>query len=257
MENVICGGCGQSSKVPDNFTAPRGRCPRCGEIVLNLLGELCKKNMEHMRDDYAFLKRFVEIRYDELTLFLLSSALLITALANVGIIAKFIKTNFKGILWIFLLYPFVLISLAGLILSLYHVFTKRLKSINEITAMFFFALITNAASGIISAFYIYFDYVWRDKWYLGIFSIWVLLNSIFLLIKLFGLNEKYDAIIEENATPAQVISALAVLLIIFGICHFVFKLNWAITLSISVAYATGFSRTFRELFPNKASTPGV
>jgi hypothetical protein len=255
---AFCGGCNRHLIVPDNFTAPRGRCPRCGELVVNPKGELSRKNMEYLLKDRIDLSRLIEIRYDELTLFLLSSALLITALANIGAIVKLCTNSpqitlglISGFFVIFGL--FVVTYIIGFCFSLYHVFTKRLKSLSDKGAMLLFAVITNSVSGIAASYYMYIDSVWRDKWYLGIFPLWVFLNSFFLLIKLRNCPyEKFDDIIvDDNASLGQIISALMVLLIVFGLCHFVFKLNWSITLSISVAYATGFSKAFRELIPAK------
>jgi hypothetical protein len=258
MAKAYCGGCNQHLKVPDNFTAPRGRCPHCGELVVNPQGELSKKNLEYYQKDRLFLEQFFEIRYDELTLFLLSSALLITALVNIDVIAEWCA-QLRGIS--LLKIGFVVLSgaffglayIIGFLLSLYHIFTKRLKSENEQAFMICFAVVTNFLSGIAAAFYMYVESVWQDKWYLAIFPVWVFLNSLFLLLKFHNYTHlKFDDVItEENASPAQVISGLIVLWVVFGLCHFVFKLNWAITLSISVAYSTGLSKAFRELIPIK------
>lgn len=257
MVRAFCGSCGLRMKVPDNFTASLGRCPRCGEIVVNPMGELRRKNWEHVFKNMLFWSRFFEIRYDELTLFLLSSALLLAVMVNINVIigwcVKLWETSFLQILGFVVLSGFIiLVYVSGFFLSLYHVFTKRLKSGSDKAVMIFFAVATNSLSGVAAAYYMYIDSVWRDRWYLGIFPLWVFLNSIFLVAKLPGSHDEFDDVIaDENASLGQVFSASVVLLIVFGLCHFVFNLNWAITFSISVVYATSFSKAFRELIPNR------
>jgi 4-hydroxybenzoate polyprenyltransferase len=162
------------------------------------------------------------------------------------------------VILMFLVFSLIIITyICGFFYSLYHVFTRKSMSDDKFF-MITFAILTNSISGFAAAYSMHLEKLWPGKWYLGIFPLWVWFNSIFLLCRLFQSTEspadteEFEEILADNdATPAQVIIALIVLLAVFGLCLFVFKLNWAFTLTISVAYATGFSKAFRELIPNK------
>jgi hypothetical protein len=278
---VVCGGCGRSLKVPDKFPSPYGKCPRCGNRVINPYRIPSKNNKDCFRKQ-TLVERIFEIRYDELTCFLLSSAVLITLILNFDVIAgwfaKFYNVLMTGnqsgdisnlSLWgylrsvVVITLMFLGLSLgiisyvAGFLYSFYHVFTRKSKSDDKFF-MVTFAMLTNSISGFAAAYSMYMEKLWLEKWYLGIFPLWAWVNSIFLLCRLFQSTEQpadteefEDILADDAATPAQVIIALIVLLTVFGFCLFVFNLNWAITLSISVAYATSFSKAFGSIFLGK------
>lgn len=136
---------------------------------------------------------------------------------------------------------------AGLVLSLYHVFTKREKTFAEKQAMLFFAVLANAFSGIYASAYI-LDRSTNTACIFVLLPIWNIINCVILLLSYrFGaINERN--ISDENAMSFEVLLGFIIIFGIFVVCRFVFKLYWAITFSISVIYATSFSETLNSMF---------
>ena len=137
--------------------------------------------------------------------------------------------------------------LGGIVLSIYHVFTKAEKTRFEKMVMLVFAVLANAGIGIVSVWYVIQNsevYNWQL-----VFPIWNIANGILLLAMLrFKIIDEH-CISDREAALVQVILGLVAVLIILILCNYVFKLYWAITFSICVVYTTSFDRALQNVFP--------
>jgi hypothetical protein len=185
--------------------------------------------------------------YDELSLFLMAVTLIVLYLTNGRMREEVIGFAMRGdILRLCIYLP---IFLAGMFLSLYHVFTPRAKTDIEKGIMMLFAVTMNAASGIIAGLY-----MWKHfRGWLVIFPIWNIVNGILLLLMLRLKIIDEECISDRNMTAAQVIIGLAAVLSIFALCNFVFHLYWAITFSICIVYTTSFDKAVQSVFPRLAN----
>jgi hypothetical protein len=189
--------------------------------------------------------------YDELSLFLMAITLILLCAVNNQ--ARSLIRRFFSQVDDWYVYILVLLFLAGLGLSLYHVFTRREKTIFEKQLMMFFAVLTNAGTGILSGWYVLKS---NDvhNWQL-VFPIWNIINGVLLLLMLRLKIIDEECISDRDATVAQIILGLAAVLVIFVFCNYVFKLYWAITFSICIIYTTSFDRALQSVFPGLANRP--
>jgi len=146
------------------------------------------------------------------------------------------------------LYVLGLLFFPGFALCLYHVFTRREKTWPEKWIMLFFAVLTNAVTGIISGWYV-IKHGLVHNWLL-VFPIWNIVNSVLLLLMLRFRIIDEECISDRDAMMGQVVLGLAAVLIIFIFCNSVFHLYWAITFSICIIYTTSFDRALQKVFPN-------
>ena len=270
-EYKICSICGLKVKIPETFNAPRGRCPRCGELISNPHWHPLQKNrtklkiwsMENWKKSTSRLIAKLEPKFDELSVFFIAAAFVLTFLVNIPQIVNWYKsiglflavtltayiilTPLSGI-------PFVsgIVSFAsGLVYSLRHIFDKKVTKPNEKKLMAFFAVTTNFLSGIAVAFYAAVEAFELKKSWLYVFPVWTIVNSFLLILKCRAIDKNEEVIAEENASLGEIIIGLVVLLAVFGICHFGFDIYWPFTLSICVVYATSFSKAFGNIFLGK------
>lgn len=259
MLRITCTTCGQKIKVPDSFTFSRGRCPKCKEIILNPKGPIAQDNTMRIINNlrsYSWLRWF-EVRYDEMSVYIIAAALLILIFVHFGPIIRWFREGISSstlgeIVW----YGFSGVVLllcfgTGWFLSFYHVFTNREKRPGEGGFMALFAISVNSVTGFILARHMFFSGMWVNKWWLGIIPVWLFLNSIFLFLKLQLNRYNDDVISDENASIIQVFVSTIILVALFAICHFVFDTYWAVTYSICVIYATGFTKAVRSLVGNR------
>ncbi len=170
--------------------------------------------------------------YDELAPFAMSFTCIL--LIATGLAAEWDSFHISfsvSDLGVFVIY---LLFAAGLVLSFYHAFSNRRKTLVEKKLMLFFAVLINAFSGIWGGTYL----LLREWGLLNIFPIWNIINGVLLMGMLRGgvLNE--TNISDENVTfPELLVGSMGVSLLYF-FCHFIFQLNWAGTFSICVTYAT-------------------
>jgi hypothetical protein len=196
-------------------------------------------------------------KYDELTLFMTSVAFLLLFFSTGGLRSSLYKfwreADLRGKFWMPVA---VLIFSVGIVLSLYHVFTARRKTEGEKFAMLFFALLANAAGGILAGAHILSN--WNDApCILMLFPLWNIINGILLLL-LFRAGEiDTSSISDENARMGEVIFGFVIILGIFVVCRFVFELYWALTFSICVVYATSFSDALAAMFGRAESLAAV
>jgi len=270
-EYKACAICGLKVKIPATFKAPRGRCPRCGELIGNPYWHPIQKNqskpkirsIEDWKKSISSLITKLEPKFDELSVFFIGVAFTLTFLVNIPQIANWYKsiglflavtltayiilTPLSGI-------PFVsgIVSFAsGLFYSLRHIFDKKVTKPNEKKLMAFFAVTTNFISGIAVAFYTAVEAFELKKTWLYVFPVWTIVNSFLLILKCHAIDKNEEVIAEENASLGEIIIGLVVLMAVFGICHYGFDIHWPFTLSICVAYATSFSKAFGGIFLGK------
>lgn len=204
---------------------------------------------EYQKDDIAELCRekagwFIPV-YDELTLFLMAITLIILCIANASFqeqIHKWIGRFHDGRVFVA-----GTILLAGMGLSIYHVFTAREKTDFEKWIMLFFAILANAGAGIISGWYVLKSNRIQD-WQI-VFPLWNIINGALLLLMLRFRIIDEECVSDRDATAGEVIRGLIAIIIVFIFCNYVFKLHWAITFSICIVYATSFDRALQSVFP--------
>jgi peptidoglycan/LPS O-acetylase OafA/YrhL len=139
------------------------------------------------------------------------------------------------------------IFLAGLVLSLYHVFTKREKTRLEKMVMMLFAVMANAGTGIVAGLYVIKNGEVKN-WQL-VFPIWNIVNGALLLLMLRLKVIDESCISERQAAPIQIVLGLAAVAVTFLVCTYVFKLYWAMTFSICIVYTTSFDRALQSVLP--------
>ncbi|UCF43975.1 MAG: hypothetical protein JSV99_03370 [Planctomycetota bacterium] len=193
-------------------------------------------------------RRWFIPKYDELTLFMMSVAFLLLFFSTGGLRSLLYKfwreADLRGK---FGMPVAVLIFSVGIVLSLYHVFTERRKTEAEKFVMLFFAVLANAAGGILAGTHILSN--WNDApCILMLFPLWNIINGILLILLLRAGEIDTSSISDENARSGEVIFGFVIILGIFVVCRFVFELYWALTFSICVVYATSFSDALGAVF---------
>jgi len=195
---------------------------------------------QRRRNFFSFL--FVP-HYDELSLFTMSYIFILLVLVNnpPG------TWNFSNIS-ITVFHPGLILILSaflgGLVLCIYHAFSQRKKTSFEKKIMMFFAAIINGFTGIWGGTYIL---VHSNEWTLSVFPIWNIISGYILIGLLRTSNIEEECIADENVTIGQILLSSTIVTGIFYVCHYVFVLNWAMTFSISVAWATNLSSPVNSL----------
>lgn len=180
-------------------------------------------------------------RYNAITLFLMSLAFVLIFCTNAEL-----RTGFHDLFFENKLDPRIYIAfclfVAGILFSLYHVFTARKRTDWEKIAMLFFAVFVNVLSGIAAGMH-----VLKDTYgVLVIFPVWNIINGVLLLImyRLHIIDE--SSIVDDYATSFQVLLGSIVVVTALVACRFIFAIHWSITFSICVSYATNINRTFQD-----------
>ncbi|UCC21662.1 MAG: hypothetical protein JSW23_07550 [Planctomycetota bacterium] len=198
-------------------------------------------------------------KYDELTIFMMTVALLLLFFFDESfrskvfwLVAEFGSDAFRVVI-------LILLFLAGGLLSIYHVFAARRKTEGEKYVMLFFAVLANASGGILAGAHILSN--WNDApCILTLFPLWNIINGVILLLLLRIGEINTSSISDENARSGEVVFGFVIILGIFVLCRFVFELYWALTFSICTVYATSFSDALAAVFgraePLAAAGPG-
>lgn len=270
IRETVCGSCDKKIPVPDkdDFSS---LLP--DKTVANKRSyEIFNKRMRF----YNFFKKFFDVRFDELTVFIMSSSFLILLCTNqilrqeiyklylsicgVMLSGKSGKESIGNIailtiLSLGILLPFIV----GIVVSIINVFTDREKSGWTKYFMFSFAWMMSLIGGFVCGFQMLMQAYMRDLWFLTIFPIINLSNTFLLLIKL---NMQYGehsdtssprksvkyAIKDDDASRIEVIIASVVNLVVILLAQYAFKLHWSITFSICCAYAMNFCKIWQKLF---------
>ncbi len=187
--------------------------------------------------------------YDEMSLFLMSMTLILLYALNEPFQEQIRKWAAISLHQRYVFHVFVAaaIFITGMGLSIYNVFTTREKTDTEKWIMLIFAVLTNAGTGIISGWYVLSSSSIRD--WLIIFPIWNIINSVLLIVMLRLKIIDEDCISDRDATLKEVVIGLLAVLTVFILCNYVFKLHWAVILSICIIYTTSFDKGLQSVFP--------
>ena len=145
----------------------------------------------------------------------------------------------------------VALFLVGLLLCLYHVFTTRYKSLWEKRVMLVFAIVANAGTGILVGAHMLKHLV---GWTI-LFPILNIINGVILLVMApFEMADDCH-IRERDATLGQVLWGLIGVMVISGVCNFVFRMYWGMTFSICVVYTMIFDEALQSVLRRSRDAP--
>lgn len=277
MIEFSCMYCGQPVRVGEEPVRKRMECPGCGhsipvrarkpgealqaanarspapteaegwagksdeEIVEQLLSPTLTKAQQRQRVARMLLSPLLP-QYDDLTLFALSLAFLLLGLID----AKLRQDLAAAYAWQSggRLPVLVLVAAFGMVCSLINVFLHREKSDFEKRAMLLFAVFVTAGTGIYAGWLMLRH---RRGWLL-VFPAWNIFNGgLLLALARFGVIDT-DCITDEEATFAQVLVTAVAVPILLTVCYYLFELHWAVTFSVTVAYAMSLHKGLRSLF---------
>ena len=182
--------------------------------------------------------KYLSPSYDETATFLMAIAFVFIYVADAGVREGLAGTlEFSNIpRQNSFIVMFSLIFIAGFLLSIYHVFSKRKKESIEKILMLVFAMTMNGIAAITSGMYL----LKTEAGLLRIFTLWNILNGVILLYQMGFIEEGF--FLGEDSKLCQTCVGLVAILILFYLCYFMFHLYWAVTFSICVCYATIISR---------------
>jgi hypothetical protein len=179
---------------------------------------------------------FFSPSYNELSLFSMSFACILLMVTTLWAERGSYSINISN--FDFSVFVICFFFLGGLILSFYNAFTDRIKTPTEKKIMLLFAVLINGFSGI-----------WGGTYLLeqssGVLTVIPVLNiaSGFILIMMLRSGEINESnISDEQVSFAEVFLTALILSIVFYCCHFIYRMNWAATFSLCVAYATNFNK---------------
>ena len=182
--------------------------------------------------------KYLSPSYDETATFLMAIAFVLIYVADAGVRKGLAGTlEFSNIpRQNSFIIMFSLIFIAGFLLSIYHVFSKRKKESIEKIFMLVFAMTMNGIAAITSGMYL----LKTEAGLLRIFTLWNILNGVILLYQMGFIEEGF--FLDEDSKLCQTCAGLVAILILFYLCYFMFHLYWAVTFSICVCYATTIGR---------------
>ena len=194
----------------------------------------------------GLLRQLFVPRYDELSLFLMSLSFTLLCFLNPPLRAaahRFLITEYDWRLFPF--YALIVLFISGMASSFYHALCRKRMTPWQQTAMLYFAVMANGLSGIAAG-----AYLLPGTWgLLAVFPIWNMINGLLLLLMYrFGIVDE-TLISDEAPSAVQLIAGGLAVTATFVICQFVFDLNWAITFSICVAYATNLNQVVGHVLP--------
>jgi hypothetical protein len=270
-----CVYCGQRLLAKENGHGKKGKCPKCKHIIVvpwatknrpAINADITDKQMkaneavaafsisEDLSDNTAELygeqPGWLIPVYDEMSLFLMSATFILLGVTNSTMRQQLYeglkKADDSNI------YFLAVIFLAGLALSIYHVFTNRDKTDIEKKILLVFAVLANAGTGILAGWYVIKNSEVHN-WQL-VFPIWNIVNGVLLLLMLRIKLINENCISDRQAAPMQVIFGLAAVFVVFGLCNYIFNLHWAVTFSICIVYTTSFDKGLQSVFPDLISS---
>lgn len=197
---------------------------------------------------------FLNIRFNESTLFSMSFVFLILFAADGGMredLYSFMRRLCGASRWaagmsiIFLLLPFAL----GMGLSVFHAFSRKAKTSYEKGLMLFFAVGISGATGIYMGWHMLRGP--GSIWLLP-FAIWNVAYSGLLILKfesIVVLENDWEGpyVSDRDATMGQIVFGSAAAIVILLLCGYWLKLHWVITYSICITYTTGIDRQIQRL----------
>ena len=263
MIRFKCKNCGRGIRAPDKYAGRKSKCPKCKEplTVPNPKEPKAIKNKAQTLADKPnaeIAKKLLEVKpaaepeqrkrrllvphYDETTLFVMSIMFIILLLTSSDMRTFLYKVLFE-VFDIRVLILFMFFA-SGIPFSIYHAFSTRKKSVGEKAVMLLFAVYFSAVTGIYAGNVM----LETSAGWLIIFPAYNIISGILLLIMFrIGLVDIH-CISDQNATTGQITLALISAIIIFICCQYFFKLHWAITYSICIAYTTSLDKAVRSAF---------
>ncbi len=181
-------------------------------------------------------------QYDEVTLFAMSYTCVLLFVFNFHSVnwGETLELDRDGaVVYIFMILVFFL----GLLLSMYHAFTDRPKSQVEKFLMLFFAVTLNGFSGFCGGVYALSR---TDSWFI-IFPVLNIVNALVLLFMFKTHIVDENNIEDDNASLIQIIFTAIVVVTLFVVCNYIYKLIWIETLSVCIVYATNLGRRIQPL----------
>lgn len=270
MLRFDCHSCGRKLKIREQYAGQKARCPRCrgvldvpeipGAAVEPAAPEITAEagqsqslqnvppsrqaSQIHAQSKTSWLTRFFVPTYDELSLFVMSVAFIVLFAAEPTMRKELgrLLARIEGASG-YIIFP--AIFLLGMGLSLYHVFTTRKKILAEKYLMLMFAVLVNAAAGIFAGLHL----LKHTSGWLAVFPVWNIINGILLLLMFRYRVLDAHSISDRDATPVQMMFGFVAVMIIFLVCKLAFRLYWALTFSICVAYAATLDKAIQSFFP--------
>ncbi len=275
MIRFKCIYCGQRIVACDEGRGKKGKCPKCAHPLVvphstkgrpsispvkEEMPDRTEKRVPVWQQDSGFSAQdaeqaltelykesfhFLIPTYDELSLFLMAVTFILLYATN-GRMREQIRLIMAtpDASWLYLV---ALAFVGALGLCIYHVFTTREKTDLERTIMLAFAVLMNLVTGIVASVYTLTNALIAD--WLLIFAVWNIVNAILLVLLVCLRVVDEECISDRDATLPQVVLGLIAVLIIFALCHFVFKLHWSLTFSICIIYTTSFDKALQNVLP--------
>jgi len=187
-------------------------------------------------------------RYDELSLFLMSLSFCLVCFLNPELKAIAIKLLITDFDWhLYPIYALILLFLSGMILSVFHALSGVRMTPGQRTSMLFFAVMANLFSGLVAGACL----LASTFGILAVFPLWNILNAVLLLLlcRIGIVNEQ--AVSDDAPSKIELLVGTLAVCVTFSVCQFVFDLNWAITFSICMSYASGLSRLAGRFLPQR------
>jgi hypothetical protein len=292
MIRFLCPYCREKNNVADNLEGKQSTCTACNRDIpvpfrddfSSVLPDeaVAKSNFDQTLDKhprmkfYRFMQSFLDVSFDELSIFIMSSSFLllfcISKVLRQDIYKLFryfhrevassgsdreVATNtaLLVILSVVTLLPFII----GLFVSIYNVFTDREKGPWTKYFMVSFAWLMSLIGGFACGFHMLVQAYIADIWFLTIFPLINLANTILLLIKFhvrFGHHRKTpsslymtidESIKDDDTTVPEVMVASAVSVFVILITTFAFGFHWSVAFSICTVYAINFCKYWNKL----------
>jgi hypothetical protein len=240
------------------------------EIASRLLSRSPKPDDREKMARRLMLSPFLP-KYDDLTLFTLGAAFVLLLLIDRNAVTKPVFSQEEGIalnVIVSMIRPFAgLLALAGvgMVVSLFGVFFKWQKPRIVRYAMLCFAVITTALTGMIAGYVTLRNaqVSWTTfppqnipkSWWM-VFPAWNILNGVFLLVMLRAGVMDADCITDQKPSLWQIVLTLICISSLLAICHFGFRLHWAITYSHCVCYTMNLNHAIADVF-TRSSEPSI
>ena len=175
----------------------------------------------------------LKLQYNEVTAFLTALSCLLISLTRPEF-REFFVSFFLGDSTDKYSNSFLIIAILafiGFVMSIYHIFSTRLKNFVDITAMGIFIMLTNGLVGILAGI----EILPKQISLLSIFPIWNILTGILLLYQMSTVNFHIS---DENSHYAEIIICSIALVIIFVYSEINLHLSWVMALSSTLFYSS-------------------
>ena len=279
MIRFKCVYCGQKVTAKDEQKGKKGKCPKCSHTILipfstkgkPALDPDISESSQKMMEAYAMFQIATQKdeadedvpigfetpawfvpTYDKLSLFLIAILLIILGAINPMVlqdILKLIKLGLKSGDTAGVIIALLVLSLGGMVFSIYYMFTSKEADDSQKKYMVSFAAVSNALISGFAAHHLLKH--GNDSGLLLIFPTWNLISAgliiLMLLLKIINRN----CIIDRDISFCRVVISLILSIIILLVCECIFKIYWAITLSICMFYTTSFDRAIQNTILDK------